>query len=102
MAGCHRSKSASEGTESAFVDYTDSKKPYNPNDSFIITYRQPVNGYKVKAVVKESPYDTNCADIMFTKNGKSFTLHTTSYGDTLFNQGGWGWDGTNTDQGYVP
>ena len=52
MASCHRSKSASEGTESAIVDYTDSKKLYNPNDSFIVNYRQEINGYKLKAVVK--------------------------------------------------
>lgn len=69
----------------------------NENDIFTVVYRQPVNGYKVKAVVKMSPYDNNCAEITFTKNGKSFTLSTISYGDSLFNKGGWGMDETNED-----
>lgn len=98
MASCHRSKSASEGTESAIVDYTDSKKLYNPNDSFIVNYRQEINGYKVKAVVKMEHYEINYADITFTKDGKSFTLNTTSFGDSLFNKGGWGMDGDNYDK----
>jgi len=79
-------------------DMTDSKKPYNPNDSFIVNYRQPVNGYKVRAVVHYSHiYDWNNASISFTKNGKSFILTTTSFGDSLFNKGGWGMDGTNEE-----
>lgn len=93
MASCHRSKSVIEETD-ASVDLTDSKKCYATNDSFIVMYRQPVNGYKVKAVVKET-YDVNCADITFSKDGQSFTLSTTSFGDSLFNKGGWGMDGTN-------
>jgi hypothetical protein len=36
-----------------------------------------------------------CADIQFVKNGKLFTLSTTSFGDCLFNKGGLGMDGTN-------
>ena len=98
MASCHRPKNVSEGTESAFVDYTDSRKPYNPNDSFIVTYRQMMNGYKVKAVVKMAHFEINSADITFTKDGKSFTLHTTSYGDSTFNKGGWGMDGENYEK----
>ena len=95
MASCHRSKVVSEGTRDVVVDTAEAS--INENDSFTVVYRQPVNGYKVKAIVKESPYDTNCADITFAMNGKSFTLHTTSYGDSLYNQGGWGWDGTNEE-----
>ena len=97
MNGCHRSKGVPEGTEVSSVDYTDSNRPYSPNDSFIVDYRQVVNGYKVKAVVKMSFYDKNSADITFVKDEKSFTLSTTSFGDSLFNQGGWGMDGTNED-----
>ena len=95
MVSCHRTTVASEGTKDVVVDTVETI--INENDSFTVVYRQPVNGYRVKAVVKMSPYDTNCADITFTKNEKSFTLHTTSYGDSLYNQGGWGWDGTNEE-----
>lgn len=98
MMSCHRTKSVPKGMESTSVDYTDSKKPYNPNDSFIVNYRQEINGYKVKAVVKMEHYEINYADITFTKDGKSFTLNTTSFGDSLFNKGGWGMDGDNYDK----
>ena len=37
------------------------------SDSFIVVYRQPVNGYQVKAVVKMADYEINYADISFTK-----------------------------------
>lgn len=95
MAGCHRKKVASEGTRDVVVDTAEAS--INENDSFIVVYRQPVNGYKVKAVVRLSYYDNNCADITFAKNGKSFTLSTISFGDSLFNKGGWGMDATNED-----
>ena len=58
-------------------------------DSFTVEYRQLVNGYKVKAVVKINNMKINQADITFTKNGESFTLNTISFGDTLFNKGFW-------------
>lgn len=93
MASCHRSKLASEGIRDVVVDTSEASN--NENDSFIVVYRQPVNGYKVKAVVRLSYYDNNCADITFAKNGKSFRLSTISYGDSLFNKGGWGMDATN-------
>lgn len=77
-------------------EYADSlRKLRNKTDSFIVAYRQPINGYKVKAVVKMEHYEINSADITFTKKGKAFTLSTTSFGDSLFNKGGWGMDGTN-------
>lgn len=58
-------------------------------DSFTVIYRQPVNGYKVKAVAKfaVSDVDTLSTDFTFTKNGKSFTLHTQCFGDTMFCKG---------------
>ena len=59
-------------------------------DSFTVIYRQPVNGYKVSAVVKQDKSDMLSADLIFTKNAKTFTLYTQSFGDTLFNRG---WEG---------
>jgi hypothetical protein len=61
-------------------------------DSFTVVYREPVNGYKVSAKVRMAHDEINYADISFSKNGKTFSLHTTSYGDTVFNKGGWGMD----------
>lgn len=62
---------------------------YFRHDSFTIIYRQPVNGYKVKAVTKLSVSDVDIisADLTFSKNGNSFTLHSQCYGDTLFSKG---------------
>jgi len=59
------------------------------NDSFTVVYRQPVKGYKVAAILKPSNYDyfVSSADITFTKEGKSFTLHTECFGDTVFCKG---------------
>lgn len=59
-------------------------------DSFTVVYRQSVNGYKVKATIKMEEYEINNADITFIKDKKSFALHTTSFGDSAFNKGGWG------------
>jgi len=58
-------------------------------DSFTIVYRQPVNGFKVKAVAKlaESNVDIISADLTFTKDNQSFTLHTHCFGDTVFCKG---------------
>lgn len=59
-------------------------------DSFTVVYKQPINGYRVKAVVK---YDNSIsfgvlnADLTFTKKGKAFTLHTQCFGDTLLCKG---------------
>ncbi len=94
MAGCHRTKVVTKDNKSVTVDTTEAS--INENDSFFVVYRQPVRGYKVKAVVRYSnTFDWNSASISFTKNEKSFILSTTSFGDSLFNKGGWGMDGTN-------
>jgi vancomycin permeability regulator SanA len=66
-------------------------------DSFTVVYRQPVNGYKVKATIKMEEYEINNADITFIKDKKSFALHTTSFGDSTFNKGGWGMLGENQE-----
>jgi hypothetical protein len=64
-------------------------------DSFIVAYRQPVNGYKVKAVARIVPSDVDIlsavdilsGDLTFTKGRQSFTLHTQCFGDTAFCNG---------------
>lgn len=58
-------------------------------DSFTVVYRQLVHGYKVKAIIKieESDVYVMNADLIFTKGGKSFTLHSTCFGDTIFCKG---------------
>lgn len=65
-------------------DYHDSSK-----DSFIVKYRQKVHGYKVRAVLRpyESDFMVLAADIYFTKNGKTFMLHSNDFGDTIFCKG---------------
>jgi hypothetical protein len=94
MAGCRHTKDVPKENKSVTVDIAEAS--INDNDSFFVVYRQPVRGYKVKAVVRYSNrFDWNSASISFTKDGKSFTLSTTSFGDSLFNKGGWGMDGTN-------
>lgn len=70
-------------------------KTSEDSNAFTVVYRQPVKGYKVKAVVRIDENEINGADITFEKDGESFTLHTTSFGDSTFNKGGWGMDGTN-------
>ena len=57
------------------------------NDSFIVRYNQPVNGYNVEAIVKlgfDDLWDILSADLTFTKDGKSFTLHTKCFGDSAY------------------
>lgn len=60
------------------------------NDSFIVRYNQPVNGYNVQAIVKldfDDFWEILCADLTFTKDGKSFTLHTRCFGDSAYSKG---------------
>lgn len=68
-------------------------------NGFIVIYRQPVNGYQVKAIVNPAVSDMPImsADLMFTKSGKSFTLHTSCFGDTLFCKGRMDYGEENTD-----
>lgn len=58
-------------------------------DSFIVSYRQLANGYRVKAVAKlaVSDVDIISADLIFTKGAQSFRLHTQCFGDTTFCKG---------------
>lgn len=58
-------------------------------DSFTVVYRQPVKGYKVRAVTKlaTSDVDIISADLTFTKGNQSFTLHSQCLGDTMFCKG---------------
>ena len=71
----------------AFADSL--KKLRYEADSFIVSYRQLVYGYRVKAVVKlaVSDVDIISADLTFTKGAQSFRLHTQCFGDTAFCRG---------------
>jgi hypothetical protein len=73
------------------------KKPRFQTDSFVVAYRQPVNGYRVRAVAKldVSDYDIFSAGLTFTKGGHSFTLHTQCLGDTVFCEGGVDYESEN-------
>jgi len=71
-------------------EFADSlKKLRYQTDSFVVVYRQPVNGYNVKGAAKldVSDVDIISADLTFTKGKQSFTLHTQCYGDTAFCNG---------------
>ena len=91
LAGCQNSGKVSEPEDLS----ADSVDMVADTDNFTVAYRQPVNGYQVKAVVKMDEGEILYADITFAKDEKSFILHTTSFGDSAFNKGGWGLDGTN-------
>lgn len=58
-------------------------------DSFMVEYRQKIHGYKVKAILKPEASDwvVLAADIYFSKNGKTFMLHSSCFGDTVFCKG---------------
>ncbi|MBO6255397.1 MAG: hypothetical protein J6O49_17425, partial [Bacteroidaceae bacterium] len=56
----------------------------------IVNYRQRVNGYKVEAVLRWNDWGDFYqipADLKFTKDDKSFTLHTECFGDTVYSKG---------------
>ena len=60
------------------------------SDYFTVVYRQPVNGYQVKAFVRWNDcgdFYVLPADIVFSKDDKSFTLHTECFGDTVYSKG---------------
>ncbi len=100
MAGCHQSKSVPRNEVQLQTVGLDPREAeaLETCDSFAVVYRQQAKGYQVKAVVKKEEHEIgHVADLTFAKDGKSFTLHTTSFGDTLFNKGGWGMDGTNDE-----
>ena len=97
VASCHRPKSGAE----EMMKTADSVQTSDANrsDSFIVVYRQPVNGYMVKAAAKlvSSDVPIISADLIFTKDGKSFTLHTQCFGDTLYSKGRLDYDGENQE-----
>ena len=76
-----------------YDNITDEKR----EDCFTVIYRQPINGYNVKAVARLAPSDVDIisADLTFTKDGKSFTLHTQCLGDTVFSKGRLDYNGEN-------
>lgn len=81
---CSSNKTAADSSQDTITVAEES----STSDSFTVVYRQPVNGYKVKAVAKfEDMCEIISADFSFTKDGKSFVLHTQCFGDTLFCKG---------------
>lgn len=67
-------------------------------DSFTVVYRQPINGYRVKAVVRYDNYisfGVLNADFTFMRRGKAFTWHTQCFGDTVFCKGRLDYDHEN-------
>ena len=79
----------------SFTTASESIKPIDDSvnvmstDSFTVVYRQPVKGYKVRAVAKlaTSDVDIISVDLTFTKGDQSFILHSQCLGDTLFCKG---------------
>ena len=97
VASCHSSKSVAKEEEMIKTVDSAQMSDVNWNDSFIVAYRQPVNGYKVKVVAKLASSDVPIisADLIFEMDGKSFTLHTQCLGDTLFSKGRLGYHDEN-------
>ncbi len=59
-------------------------------DYSIVNYRQRVNGYQVKAVLRWKDWGDFYeipADLIFTKDDKTFTLQTECFGDTAYSKG---------------
>ena len=98
VASCHRSKSVAKEEMTKTVDSAQ-MSDVNWNDSFIVVYRQPVNGYMVKAIAKLASSDVPIisANLIFEKDGKSFTLHTQCFGDTVYSKGRLDYDEENTE-----
>lgn len=97
VASCHRSKSVAKEEMTKTVDSAQ-MSDVNWNDSFIVVYRQPVNGYMVKAIAKLASSDVPIisANLIFEKDGKSFILHTQCFGDTVYSKGRLDYDEENT------
>lgn len=64
------------------------KQQPHPAKHFIVEYQQPVQGYRVKADLSlDTILECMRGELIFEKDGKRFTLSTTSFGDTVFNKG---------------
>lgn len=62
---------------------------YQQERYFTVVYRQLINGYRVKAKVEfeNDFFEILSADLFFTKKGKTFTLHSDCFGDTVYCKG---------------
>ncbi len=95
MVSCHRHpESIVKEINTVATDSIETTDHINWDDSFTVVYRQPVNGYQVKVIVKPEESDVLImkANISFEKSGKAFTLHTSCFGDTLFCKGRFDYD----------
>ena len=102
MASCYRQqiRYVSNETSKQDVIMKDSDEVDVKKESFTIFYRQPVNGYKVKAIAKLTSSDFAdiiSADLTFMKDEKSFSLHTQCLGDTVFSKGRLDYNEENPD-----
>ena len=82
----------SRNTEDQQAVYNDDEVAWDVKSTnyFTVVYRQLVNGYHVEAIVKgddQGDFYVLPADIIFTKDDKTFTLQTECIGDTLFSKG---------------
>ena len=83
MVSCHRHpESIVKEINTVATDSIETTDHINWDDSFTVVYRQPVNGYQVKVIVKPEESDVLImkANISFEKSGKAFTLHTSCFG----------------------
>ena len=95
LIACGQRREIASDRQDAVKEEMSSKETEMPDtiakDSFTVIYRQPVKGYQVRAVLKPCDYKydsfVTTADISFTKEGKSFYLHTECFGDTMFCKG---------------
>ena len=101
MMSCHRTKSEpnKQYVNRVEADEYDDDSSDIVNDSFVVVYNQPVNGYRVMAVAKlaQSDVDIISANLTFTKDGQSFKLHTKCFGDSIFCKGRLDYDFENPD-----
>ena len=92
MACCHRKKGQFDNNRRNDFDSEIIDDDFSDiiNDSFTVIYNQPVNGYNVTAIIKlgfDDFWDILSADLTFSKEGETFTLHTRCFGDSAFSKG---------------
>lgn len=79
-------------SEEEQTEYDDNEVAWDvkTTDFLTVVYRQPVNGYHVEALVKWNDlgdFYVLPADLIFTKDDKTFTLQTECFGDTAYSKG---------------
>ena len=90
MLACYLMESRSTGDQQPEYDGNEEVWGEKSTDFTIVNYRQRVNGYQVDAVLRWKDWGDFYqipADLIFTKDDKTFTLQTECFGDTLFSKG---------------